>query len=175
MPHFRPDRLYFNHKNHRIHPSDFQESGCCTSLISRRDLTHWGQVMHICLSRPTRQVIIWTNTGILLIGPLGTKLSEMLIEIYAFKLRKSKITLLLERKVSTVTILVWIEAIEHATLALTENQSDQLHKEWLTKKSLGSIIRDRREYERGFYNLITNCWEVVPMRSLGQRRNHRQR
>ena len=31
------------------------------------------------------QAIIWTNTGILLIGPLGTNFSEILIEIYAFE------------------------------------------------------------------------------------------
>ena len=28
-----------------------------------------------------RQAIIWNNAGILLIGPLGTNLSEILIEI----------------------------------------------------------------------------------------------
>ena len=55
------------------------------------DLTHWGQVTHICvdnltiigsdngLSPDRRQAIIWTNAGILLIGPLGTNLSEILI------------------------------------------------------------------------------------------------
>ena len=49
--------------------------------------------MHICVSKPIivdsdnglspglRQAIIWTNAGILLIGPLGTNFSEMLIEI----------------------------------------------------------------------------------------------
>ena len=31
-----------------------------------------------------RQTIFWTNTGILLIGPLGTNFSEILIEIQAF-------------------------------------------------------------------------------------------
>ena len=48
-------------------------------------LTHWGRMTHICVSKLTiigsdnglspgrRQAIIWTN-GILLIGPLGTKL-----------------------------------------------------------------------------------------------------
>ena len=50
-------------------------------------LTHWGQVMHICicklasivsdngLSPGQRQAIIWTNTGILFIGPSGTNFS----------------------------------------------------------------------------------------------------
>ena len=48
-------------------------------------LTHWGRVTHICIGKLTnidsdnglsperRQAIIWTNVGILLIGPLGPK------------------------------------------------------------------------------------------------------
>ena len=66
-------------------------------------LTHWGRVTHICvswgrvthicvskltiigsdndLSPGRRQAIIWTSAGILLIGPLGTNLSKILIEI----------------------------------------------------------------------------------------------
>ena len=63
-------------------------------------LTHWGRVTHICVSRPTitgsdnglspgrRQAIIWTNVGILLIGPLGTNFSENLIEILTFSFTK---------------------------------------------------------------------------------------
>ena len=63
-------------------------------------LTHWGRVTHICVSKPTiigsdngvspgrRQAIIWTNDGILLIGPLGTNFSEILIEIYTFSFNK---------------------------------------------------------------------------------------
>ena len=52
-------------------------------------LTHWGRVTHICvsnlniinsdngLSPGRRQAIIWTNAGILLIGPLETNFSEI--------------------------------------------------------------------------------------------------
>ena len=36
------------------------------------------------LSPNQLQVIIWTNTGILLIGPLGINCSEILIEIHTF-------------------------------------------------------------------------------------------
>ena len=54
-------------------------------------LTHWGRVTHICVSNPTitgsdnglspgrPQAIIWTNAGILLIRPLGTNFSEILM------------------------------------------------------------------------------------------------
>ena len=34
------------------------------------------------------QVIIWTNAGILLIGPLGTNFGEILIEIHTFSFKK---------------------------------------------------------------------------------------
>ena len=63
-------------------------------------LTHLGRVMHICVSKLTiigsdnglspdrRQAIIWTNEGILLIGPLGTNASETLIEIHTFSFKK---------------------------------------------------------------------------------------
>ena len=63
-------------------------------------LTHWGRVTHICVSKLTtiasdnglspgrRQAIIWTNDGILLIWPLGTNFSEILIEIHSFSFKK---------------------------------------------------------------------------------------
>ena len=63
-------------------------------------LTHWGRVTHIYVGNlaiivsdnglsPGRcQAIIWTNVGILLIGPLGTNFSEMLIKIHTFSFKK---------------------------------------------------------------------------------------
>ena len=36
------------------------------------------------LSPERRQAIIWTNAGMLLMGPLGTNFSEILIEIQTF-------------------------------------------------------------------------------------------
>ena len=43
------------------------------------------------LSPDRRQAIIWTNDGILLIGPLGTKnFSEILIEILTFSFKKMR-------------------------------------------------------------------------------------
>ena len=59
-------------------------------------ITLWGQVTPICVSKLTiigsdndlspgrRQAIIWTNARILLIGPPGTNLNEMLIKIHTF-------------------------------------------------------------------------------------------
>ena len=40
------------------------------------------------LSPGRRQAIIWTNAEILLIGPLGTNFSEILIEIHTFSFKK---------------------------------------------------------------------------------------
>ena len=40
------------------------------------------------LSSDRRQTIIWTNAGILLIGPLGTHCNEILIEIHIFSIKK---------------------------------------------------------------------------------------
>ena len=63
-------------------------------------LTHWGRVTHICvvnltiigpnndLSPGRHQAIIWTNTGILSIGPWGTNFSEILVVIHTFPFKK---------------------------------------------------------------------------------------
>ena len=63
-------------------------------------LTNWGRVMHISVSKltiigsekglpPSRcQTIIWTNAGIVLIGPLGTNFGEILIKIRTFPFTK---------------------------------------------------------------------------------------
>ena len=40
------------------------------------------------LSPGRRQAIIWTNAGILLIGPVGANFSAILIEIYSFSFKK---------------------------------------------------------------------------------------
>ena len=64
-------------------------------------LTHWGRVTHICVGKLTiigsdnglspvrRQAIIWTNAGILLIRPLGTNFSEILIGIQPFYIQEN--------------------------------------------------------------------------------------
>ena len=69
-------------------------------ILTFQVFTHWGRVTHICVSKLTitgspngmsprrRQSIIWTNAGILLIGPLGTNLSEILSEIWTFSFKK---------------------------------------------------------------------------------------
>ena len=62
--------------------------------------THWGLVTHICVTNLTAigsddgltpgrcHAIIWTNAGILLIGPLETNFSTILKKFYTFSLKK---------------------------------------------------------------------------------------
>ena len=64
---------------------------------------HWGRVTHICVGNLTnidsdnglspgrRQAIIWTNAGLLLIGPLGTNFNEILIEILTFSFKEMRL------------------------------------------------------------------------------------
>ena len=81
----------------------FQNSPLSTMMILNFDsgvLIHWGWVTHICVANVTtiasdnglspgrRQAIIWTNVGILLIGPLWTNFSGMLIKISIFSFKK---------------------------------------------------------------------------------------
>ena len=76
---------------------------CNGNIILRKIvfiLTHWGRMTHICIGKLIiivsdtglspwwRQAIIWTNAGILLIGPLGTNFSEIIIGIPTFSLKK---------------------------------------------------------------------------------------
>ena len=70
------------------------------TFIIRISLTHWGRVTHIGICKLTiigsgnglslgrRQVIIWTSARILLIGPLRTNFSQILIEIHTFSFKK---------------------------------------------------------------------------------------
>ena len=71
-----------------------------TIADAQNQLTHWGRVTHICVGNltsiasdnglsPSRcEAIIWTNAGILLIRPLGTNFSEILIEIHTSSFKK---------------------------------------------------------------------------------------
>ena len=74
----------------------------CISRSPRRwnPLTHWGRVTLICVSNLTiigsdngmspgrYQAIIWTNAGILLIGPWWTNFGEIFIDIQTFSFKK---------------------------------------------------------------------------------------
>ena len=72
-------------------------------LFAGSSLIHWGRVAHLCVENLTiigsddgslpgrHQAIIWTSDGILLIRPLGTNFSEILIEILIFLFTKMRL------------------------------------------------------------------------------------
>ena len=78
----------------------WQAPRCLSNLRVIQSLTQWGRVTYIYVSKLTiigsenglspgrRQAIIWTNAGILLIGPLGTNFIEILIGIQTFSFKK---------------------------------------------------------------------------------------
>ena len=88
-----PWRLLWRHSNAKP---------CCLQVYWAFGivLTHWGRVTHTCVGKLTNigsdnglspgrcQAIIWTNAGMLLIRPLGTNFSEILIEIHTFSFKK---------------------------------------------------------------------------------------
>ena len=90
-------------------------SDLCVKLLMTASycITHWGWVKHIFVSKLTivgsnnglspgrRQAIIWTNVGMLSIGPLGINFSEILIGIFieenAFEIVVWKMAAILSR------------------------------------------------------------------------------
>ena len=98
-------------------------------------LTHWGWVTYICVSRLTingsdnglapgrRQAIIWTNAEKLLIGPLATNFSEILIEICIhFRWRKCISKCPLEM----AAILSWPQCVN------SQRSIESLQPNWIT-------------------------------------------
>ena len=98
----KPWHLYSELYNRFEIQAPRQQCWWCACQVSKwyDDLTHWGRVTYICVSKLTttgsdnglspgrRQAIIWTNDGILLIRTLGTNFSEILGEILSFSFKK---------------------------------------------------------------------------------------
>ena len=103
---FRSGALWASRHQHQPYCRDCDAIVNVTWIIFRikhiviQPSTHWGRVTHICVVKLTiigsdnglspgrRQAIIWTNAGILLIGPLGTNFTEILIGIQTFSFKK---------------------------------------------------------------------------------------
>ena len=83
-------------------------------------LINRGQVKHLCVSNLAiigsvyclypgcHQANIWTNAGILLIGPLGTNFSEILFKIQAFSFYKMHLKMVVWK---ITAILSWPECV----------------------------------------------------------------
>ena len=79
--------------------------------------TPWDRLTHICVSKQIiigsdnglspgrRQAILWTNAGILLMGPLRTNLSEILIEIHTFSFKKIHLKMSYEKMAAILSRL----------------------------------------------------------------------
>ena len=102
-------------------------------------LTHWGWVTHICVSKLTttgsdnglspdrRQAIIWTNAGLLLIGPLGTNFSEILIQILTFSFKKMHLKVLsVKRRPFCLSLNVLTHLLLDKMAALQTNYRQKL-------------------------------------------------
>ena len=100
------------------------------SSIMKCCLSHWGRVTHTCVGNLTItgsdnglspgwcQAIIWTNTGILLIGPLRTNFSENSIKILKFSFKKNTLASVVcetifswSQWVKTVSCICWCYAM----------------------------------------------------------------
>ena len=88
-------------------------------LHPANQITHCGRATHICISKLTiidsdngllpgrHQDIIWTNGGMLLIGPLGKIFSEVLIETITFSFENAFESVVWE----TPAIFPWPECV----------------------------------------------------------------
>ena len=110
-------------------------------------LTHWGRVTHTCLSNlingsdnglapDWRQAIIWTNVRILLIGPLRTNFSEILIKIHTFSFKKINLKHHLQNSGQLVSASMSYQGYEFVTVRCHYNEVQHnmiLHRslQWL--------------------------------------------
>ena len=115
--------------------------GSLLLIESPSALTHWSRVTHICvsniaiigsdngLSPGRRQAIIWTNAGILLIGPLGTNFNEILIKIYAFSFKKMHLKMSSGKRrpfCLGLNVLIWMKPMVHDL----QRSCNDLFKTW---------------------------------------------
>ena len=120
-------------------------------------LTDWGRVTHICIGKLTvigsdnglspgrRQAIIWTNAGIL-IRPLGTNVSEMLIGIQAFSFKKMYLKMSSAKwrpfcpGLNMLTLLVLRPEYSERTTSVTWLLiSGSLHRQDIDSNSIGNV------------------------------------
>ena len=92
-------------------------------------LTQWGRVTHVWVGNLTiigsdnglspgwRQAIIWTNAGILLIGPLVTNFNEILVRIQTFSLKKNAINNVVCEMASILSRPQCVKVVQHVRVA----------------------------------------------------------
>ena len=117
-------------------------------------LTNWGWVTHIRVSKLTItdldnglslgrcQAIVWTNARMLLIGPLGTNFSEILMEIHIFSYKRTH-----PFKVSSVRCRPFSLGLKVLSLVFSIKSESQ-------SRHLYSILFKRQIYTPG------NGWKI---------------
>ena len=113
--------------------------------------------MHIYISKITiidsdngllpgrRQAIIWTNAGILLIGPLGTNFSEILIKSYTFSFKKMHFK----------TLQIGGHFVSASMCEMQSYNSDLTTASFL----LVVIFMCKSTFRDPYYkDLVSNCW-----------------
>ena len=122
-------------------------------------LTHWGRVTHICvvklnivgsdngLSPGRRQAIIWTNAVILLIGPLGTNFSEIVIENHTFSFKKMHLKMSFGKCRPCCLGLNVLRAVSHIRV---NNVSDITDSPTATRASIHWAVRRLTAKSRKF-------------------------
>ena len=132
-------------------------------------LTHWGRVTHICVGNLTiigsdtglspgrRQAIIWTNAGLLLIGPLGINFREILVGIHKFSFTKMHL------KMSSAKwrpFSLGLHVLTHFFLTNSGRFTDDNTKSnYLTEIWLISIFHSLMSI-LGVWLLRNNCWFI---------------
>ena len=86
--HFVNTFVYANPILHGLDlPGLYIATNCAANILQEPcRLTHWGRVVHICVSKYA--IIGSDNDSILLAGTLGTNLSEILIKTHYFSYKK---------------------------------------------------------------------------------------
>ena len=136
------------------------------NTIQGFDLTHWGRVTHICvgnlntidsdngLSPDRRQAIIWTNAGILSIGPMGINFSEISMEIQTFSFRKNALKIVVCEMPAILSRSQCVNMPNHGVrLPAIESISTKFHTNWATVDTL----RPRQDVCY-FFSLYTGLW-----------------
>ena len=129
-------------------------------------LTHWGWMMHIYVGNltiigsdnglsPGRcQAIIWTNVGILSIGPLGTNFNDILIEIETFWFKKMHLNMPFGKWRPFCLGLNVRYLVSFVTL-----YSDPFHAFVFAILSMGYWVKDRPYYKEVLY--MVSCFGVI--------------
>ena len=120
---------------------------------------------HICISKLTiigsdkglapgqRQTIIWTNAGILLIGPLGTNFSEILIGIQTFSFKK------IHLKMSSAKWHPFCLGLNVLIYPLQPSDAIWHHRTWsLLVVMIACCLTEPRHYLNRCWLIITEVW-----------------